>query len=157
QAALAEQTQTGRRLGEIVVERGYMSGAALANALATQHGGVVRTEYGIATGLPERANEPEAAPDASEPAERTASRSLLHVLEDWSAMLEELRAKVARLETELEAAKAELDVSKSTLQATTGALEVAKRDLQTAREQTRAAQAQLAEAKSRAEQVERAP
>jgi outer membrane murein-binding lipoprotein Lpp len=71
QAALSEQTQTGRRLGEIVVERGYLSGPALANALATQHGGVVRTEYGIATGFGPAAPSPPrptAEPPASVPA-----------------------------------------------------------------------------------------
>jgi hypothetical protein len=36
--ALRDQEQNGRRLGEILVERGYLSGAALALALAEQHG-----------------------------------------------------------------------------------------------------------------------
>src|SRR5207237_6254210 len=49
--ALQEQEQTGRRLGEIIVRRGFISGPALANALAEQHGGVLKTEYGFATGL----------------------------------------------------------------------------------------------------------
>lgn len=49
--ALEEQTRTGRRLGEIIVRRGFVSGPALANALAEQHGGLLKTEYGFATGL----------------------------------------------------------------------------------------------------------
>jgi len=49
--ALEEQAQTGRRLGEIIVQRGFVSGPALANALAEQHGGVLKTEYGFASGL----------------------------------------------------------------------------------------------------------
>lgn len=49
--ALEEQARTGRRLGEIIVQRGFISGPALANALAEQHGGVLKTEYGFATGL----------------------------------------------------------------------------------------------------------
>lgn len=49
--ALEEQAQTGRRLGEIIVHRGFISGPALANALAEQHGGVLKTEYGFASGL----------------------------------------------------------------------------------------------------------
>ena len=49
--ALEEQERTGKRLGEIVVQRGFMSGPALANALAEQHGGVLKTEYGFASGL----------------------------------------------------------------------------------------------------------
>jgi hypothetical protein len=36
--ALAEQRETGRLLGEILVEHGSMSGASLAQALARQHG-----------------------------------------------------------------------------------------------------------------------
>jgi hypothetical protein len=36
--ALRDQQQNGRRLGEILVERGYLSGTALALALAEQHG-----------------------------------------------------------------------------------------------------------------------
>ena len=35
--ALAEKEETGRRLGEIVVQRGWVSGYALAQALAEQH------------------------------------------------------------------------------------------------------------------------
>ena len=49
--ALEEQARTGRRLGEIIVQRGFISGPALANALAEQHGGVLKTEYGFASGL----------------------------------------------------------------------------------------------------------
>jgi hypothetical protein len=49
--ALEEQAQTGRRLGEVIVRRGFISGPALANALAEQHGGVLKTEYGFASGL----------------------------------------------------------------------------------------------------------
>jgi len=36
--ALAEKEETGHRLGEIVVSRGWVNGAALAQALAEQHG-----------------------------------------------------------------------------------------------------------------------
>jgi hypothetical protein len=49
--ALEEQEQTSARLGEIIVRRGFVSGPALANALAEQHGGLLKTEYGYATGL----------------------------------------------------------------------------------------------------------
>ena len=51
-AALAEQQQTGRQLGEIVVARGWVSGPLVAQALATQRGGLTKTEYGYATGFP---------------------------------------------------------------------------------------------------------
>lgn len=38
ESALAEQRETGRLLGEILVEQGSMTGATLAQALARQHG-----------------------------------------------------------------------------------------------------------------------
>lgn len=147
QAALAEQTRTGRRLGEIVVERGYMSGAALANALATQHGGVVRTEYGIATGLPPAAAAPAPVPEPNAPdtPERTESLSIVSVLEDWSGLLEDLRGQVASLESELAAAREELAVSQQTVDATTAALESAKRDLEATRAEARSAQERVDE------------
>jgi hypothetical protein len=49
--ALAEAQASGRKLGSVVVERGLVSGPALANFLADQQGGIIRTEYGIATGF----------------------------------------------------------------------------------------------------------
>lgn len=48
--ALAEQQRTGLPIGRILVEGGYIPGHRLAMALADQHGGPVRTEYGFATG-----------------------------------------------------------------------------------------------------------
>jgi len=49
--ALTEQTDTGRLLGAILVERGYVSGPALAVALAEQYGVELKTERGFGTGL----------------------------------------------------------------------------------------------------------
>ena len=49
--ALAQQIQTGKQLGETLVELGYASPGAVANALAEQHGGLLRTEFGVSTGL----------------------------------------------------------------------------------------------------------
>lgn len=48
--ALTEQKATGRPLGEIVVARGFTPAPTVAQALATQHGGLLKTEYGFATG-----------------------------------------------------------------------------------------------------------
>ena len=48
--ALTEQKATGRPLGEIVVARGFAAAPTVAQALATQHGGLLKTEYGFATG-----------------------------------------------------------------------------------------------------------
>jgi hypothetical protein len=48
--ALVESVSSGRKIGAVLVERGVLSGPALANFLADQQGGIVRTEWGIATG-----------------------------------------------------------------------------------------------------------
>jgi hypothetical protein len=48
--ALVESVASGRKIGAVLVERGVLSGPALANFLADQQGGIVRTEWGIATG-----------------------------------------------------------------------------------------------------------
>jgi hypothetical protein len=51
EVALAEQQQTGRPLGEIIVDKGFAPGPMVAQALATQYGGMVKTEYGFAVGF----------------------------------------------------------------------------------------------------------
>jgi hypothetical protein len=48
---LAEQSASGRRLGEIIVQRRLVSGPALTSALAEQWGIVLTTESGFGTGL----------------------------------------------------------------------------------------------------------
>jgi len=49
--ALALQQKTGKRLGETIVECGFVSGPDLATALATQYGVELTTETGFGTGL----------------------------------------------------------------------------------------------------------
>ena len=49
--ALAEQGRSGRPLGTILVELGFVSAGAVGNALAEQHGGLLKTEFGISAGL----------------------------------------------------------------------------------------------------------
>lgn len=51
QEALVEQQRTGVPLGQVVVHRGYTTPAAVAQALATQHGGVSKSEFGMAVGF----------------------------------------------------------------------------------------------------------
>jgi predicted nucleic acid-binding Zn-ribbon protein len=51
EVALQEQKTTGEPLGAIVVARGFAAPATVAQALATQHGGLLKTEYGFATGF----------------------------------------------------------------------------------------------------------
>ena len=49
--ALTEQEETGRLLGAIMVERGFVSGPALAVALAEQYGVELEQQRGFGTGL----------------------------------------------------------------------------------------------------------
>ncbi len=51
EVALQEQKTSGEPLGAIVVARGFAAPATIAQALATQHGGLLKTEYGFATGF----------------------------------------------------------------------------------------------------------
>lgn len=49
--ALAENKRTGEPTGEVIVRLGFASAATIAQALATQHGGPLKTEYGYAVGF----------------------------------------------------------------------------------------------------------
>jgi prefoldin subunit 5 len=50
-AAIAEQGRSQRPLGETLIALGFVSAATIAQALATQHGSLLKTEYGYATGF----------------------------------------------------------------------------------------------------------
>lgn len=54
---LAEQQRSGELLGTILVARGHVSAAAVANALAEQYGGFLKSEHGFGTGLRESLDE----------------------------------------------------------------------------------------------------
>jgi type IV secretory pathway VirB10-like protein len=59
QAGLAEQGSTGLPLGQLLIGMGFVTTATIAQALATQQGGMVKTEYGFSTGFaPEQAVSP---------------------------------------------------------------------------------------------------
>jgi hypothetical protein len=69
--ALEHQAQESRPLGEILVQRGLVTAPVIAQALATQHGSVLKTEYGFATGFDVRLTEatsdqPPISPDRAE-------------------------------------------------------------------------------------------
>jgi hypothetical protein len=51
--ALQRQSESGVPLGRMLVEEGYVAAHTMAMALADQHGGLLRTEYGFATGRSE--------------------------------------------------------------------------------------------------------
>ncbi|MGE5273585.1 MAG: hypothetical protein ACM3QU_07470 [Verrucomicrobiota bacterium] len=48
---LFEQNRTGNRLGKVLIDLGFVDAPSVAMALATQHGGPLKTEYGFATGF----------------------------------------------------------------------------------------------------------
>jgi hypothetical protein len=49
--ALAAQRHDGAPLGEVIIRLGFASGRTIGQALATQHGRIVKSEYGFATGF----------------------------------------------------------------------------------------------------------
>ena len=114
EAAIAEQHRSSKPLGQVLVELGLASAGAVANALAEQHGGLLKTEFGVSAGLhphaPEPEPEPEPAPappqpelrvvgDAEEDSER---RRLVGELEALREQCEKLTRGASLLESELE-------------------------------------------------------
>ena len=87
--ALAQQRESDRPLGEVLVGLGFVSPGAVANVLAEQHGGLLKTEYGLSTGLhgtaspaPAAANReptPQPTPDPAPPEPAVAD----DLLERW--------------------------------------------------------------------------
>jgi len=51
QAALDEHARTGLPLGQVLISLSYVTATTVAQALATQQGGLVKTEFGLATGF----------------------------------------------------------------------------------------------------------
>ncbi len=75
--ALAGQRESGRPLGEIFIRLGFTSGPIIAQALATQHGRMLKSEYGFATGFDAVFSKPDAPPSPQAPAiEQPASAAL---------------------------------------------------------------------------------
>jgi hypothetical protein len=96
--ALAEQQASGQPLGKIVVDRGFVRPEVIAQALATQHGGLLKTEYGFATGFGagEARQEPVSAPPVSvAPAKKP--HALRNELAHASDEVERLREENDRL------------------------------------------------------------
>ena len=155
--ALTEQKATGRPLGEIIVARGFAPPPTVAQALATQHGGLLKTEYGFATGwgggvAPDAGPAPmQAAPTSDEAnALRASLEEHKKALAAWQQAHKELQEKLAeaqkpaapaddprltRLAAERESMQAELtarDASIEQLQASVATIEAGRAELERA-------------------------
>jgi hypothetical protein len=155
--ALTEQKATGRPLGEIIVARGFAPAPTVAQALATQHGGLLKTEYGFATGWGGGvASDAGPAPMQAAPTsdEANALRASLEehkkALAAWQQAHKELQEKLAeaqkpsapvddprltRLAAERESMQAELtarDASIEQLQASVATIEAGRAELERA-------------------------
>jgi hypothetical protein len=102
QLALAAQKANGAPLGEILVRLGFSRGPTIGNALAEQHGGPLRTEYGLALG-------PTSAPATpSAPLVRTAEHGEQGTaLARLTAALHERTQELERVEAELAGVRAQ--------------------------------------------------
>jgi hypothetical protein len=112
--AMGEQNRTGLPLGQILVELDMVSAGAVANALAEQHGGLLKTEYGVSAGFQPKASEPTpalqpvelrvVADTVADPVgETTPDRArIVGELDALREQCEQLRRGVALLATELE-------------------------------------------------------
>ncbi len=124
--ALADQQVSGNLLGAILIERGFAAPTTVAAALATQYGGLLKTEYGFATGFgpvpdqPERPEQPEpvaaeAAPlrfspqlvDASPPVAAPAPAPEDPRLAELARERDELSATLVQAATEIDRLAAE--------------------------------------------------
>jgi hypothetical protein len=105
--AIVEQRASGKPLGHVLVELGLASAGAVANALAEQHGGVLKTEFGVSAGLkpapapaPARSDEVELRSIATP--EEMQRRRLVGELDALREQCAAVRRDVSMLEAELE-------------------------------------------------------
>lgn len=125
----------GKPLGHVLVERGLVPSHSIAMALADQHGGPLKTEFGFATGRGSSAR-PEAVPDqgrGAPPALRLASPSpeepAQPAQEAADARVAELLARVDELQAALEAERAGRAAEAAALAANEVALAAVREEL----------------------------
>src|SRR3954454_2640306 len=116
--ALADQKETGEPLGKIVVDRGFTRPEVIAQTHTARHGGVIKTQYGFATGFvaglappvslavpPVTAGAVATAPAEAPPAVASPPAELRNELAHASEEAERLRTeneRLAQLRTDLE-------------------------------------------------------
>jgi hypothetical protein len=116
QHALREHDRTGLPLGQVLIGLSYVTAATVAQALATQQGGVVQTEFGFSTGFgtpglismppvspPAAASKPSWIPEQEEPLKvaEVAPLPAPVVPVGPDPELEAARSRIADLELEL--------------------------------------------------------
>jgi hypothetical protein len=106
--AIAEQHRSSKPLGQVLVELGLASAGAIANALAEQSGGMLKTEFGISAGL-HLIEAPPSAPAPPQPELRAVAtpeeRRQHQLVGELDALRDQcvaLRRGVTLLESELE-------------------------------------------------------
>lgn len=98
--ALAVQLETERQLGEVLVTLGFISPGVVANGLAEQSGGPLKTEYGISAGFGGSRQAEAVAPEVAEPA--VAADPAPDVLAAWRTAVEQRDAVIERFRDELQ-------------------------------------------------------
>ena len=159
--ALAVQSDTEKQLGEVLVMLGFISPGVVANGLAEQHGGPLKTEYGISAGFGGERQEARPVRETEEPA--AAQQEAQDVLAPWRTAVEQRDALIAQLRPELGKRGAQVEALSEQL--ATGAMRIAELEAQlegrgSGDESLRAALAQreeqLAAALARVEQADAA-
>lgn len=108
--ALEQQAETGRLLGAILVEQGFVSGPALAIALAEQHGVELNQERGFGTGLWAEIDRRHRVSRGTTPEDESENvvqlepvkPATLEAVPDLDPELERLQAENRRLQAEIE-------------------------------------------------------
>lgn len=147
-AALEEHVRRGQPVGKVIVDMGLLPAALVAKALATQHGGSLETEYGVATGL---TVEPlaESGPNGGRPASHEPPAG---------PPGDEARApgdRFSRLEAERNTAVQELEAARAERERALAAAEVAERRAEAKETALASALQELATARARAFELER--
>ncbi len=106
--ALAEQRNSGAPLGEILVRLGFSKGATIANALADQHGGPLRTEYGLSIGPTRPVGTPPDPTRSLAPVPDPGPTEQAAAIARLTAALDEKRLELARVHADLASAAGQI-------------------------------------------------